>query len=399
MTTLARYNQFSGRHSETGSVANLLAYQGAPLSEALLLGIGGGIAFGYFTFEYEGYRPHLILLPRNTFDPLDTLLDRLVISREVLQTTNADKALRNLLDVLENGQPAMVWVDKFLLPYMQLPYDERNWRVEPVVVFGVDGDTVYLADRANVPLTAPLDAFMQAWGRVKQERFRIMTLDAPDMARLPGAVQKGIWQCISLFTDKPPKGRKENFGFAAYDYWADMLTNTHNKASWARYFPAGERLYAALAGDVVQPGGYDWICDWSAAPGMERTLYADFLGEAARILERPALTAASALFRQAADAWLQLANRMLPDDVPLLAETRELKQRKHHLFTSQGMDALPVIAEITARLEALRQQAAEAFPMSETEAQAFYAGLAAQVRTIAAIERAAVEAMQAAMAG
>src|SRR5690606_6978859 len=159
----------------------------------------------------------------------------------------------------------------------------------------------------------------QARARVKQERFRLMTLGAPDMERLPGAVQKGIWQCISLFTDKPPKGKKENLGFAAYDYWADLLTNKRNNASWPRTFPPGERLYAALAGDVVQPGGYDWICGWSAAPGMERTLYADFLNEAAQLLERPALTGAGALFRQAADAWLVLAKQMLPDDVPLLA--------------------------------------------------------------------------------
>jgi hypothetical protein len=399
MTVLSSYNQFAGRHYETGSVANVLAYQGAQLSEALLLGISGGIAFGYFTFEYEGYRPHLILLPRNTFDPLDTLLDRLAIPREVLQTTSADKAQRNLLDVLENGQPALVWLDKFLLPYMQHPYDERNWRVEPTVVFGVDGDTVSLADRANVPLTVPLDAFMRAWGRVKQERYRLMTLEAPDMTRLPGAVQKGIWQCISLFTDKPPKGKKENFGFAAYDHWGDLLTNTRNKASWTRYFPPGERLYAALAGDVVQPGGYDWITGWSAAPGMERTLYADFLDEAAQLLERPALTEAGGIFRQAADAWLALANLMLPDAVPLLAETRQLKERKRALFTARGMDALGDIADINSQLEALRQQATASFPMSEAKAQTFYAGLAAQVRTIAAVEREAVDAMQAAMAG
>ncbi|HET6595505.1 MAG TPA: hypothetical protein VFG81_07770 [Anaerolineales bacterium] len=55
----------NGRHSETGSIHNALALQGVraphtgkPYSEALLLGVSGGIAFGYFTFEYKGYLPH-----------------------------------------------------------------------------------------------------------------------------------------------------------------------------------------------------------------------------------------------------------------------------------------------------------------------------------------------------
>ena len=52
--------QFTGRHWETGSIHNALAVQGIkaphtgqPYSEALLLGVSGGIAFGYFTFEYK----------------------------------------------------------------------------------------------------------------------------------------------------------------------------------------------------------------------------------------------------------------------------------------------------------------------------------------------------------
>src|SRR5690606_7243956 len=196
-------------------------HTGQPLSEALLLGVSGGIAFGYFTFEYEGYRPHVSLLPRNTFDPLETLFDRLAIPREVLQAGKPEKGLQNLITALENGQPALVWVDRTLLPYTRMNYDERNWRNEPVLVFGIDGERAYIADRSNRPITVALDDLAKARSRIKQERFRVVTLGAPDMARLAGAVQKGIWQCVSLFTDKPPKGKKENFGFAAYDHWAD----------------------------------------------------------------------------------------------------------------------------------------------------------------------------------
>src|SRR5690606_13460998 len=143
-----------------------------------------------------------------------------------------------------------VWVDKYLLPHRRLPYDARNWRVEPVVVFGVDGDRVHLADGSRRPFTVPLDDFTQARARVKQERFRVVVLGEPDMGRLPAAVRQGIRQCISLFTEPPPKGSARNFGFAAFDHWANMLAKARNKQSWARFFPPGERLFAALAGDL-----------------------------------------------------------------------------------------------------------------------------------------------------
>lgn len=406
MTVLSDFNHFAGRHYETGAVANILAYQGVttphtgnPPSEALLLGMSGGIAFGYFTFEYAGYRPHVALLPRNTFDPLETLFDRLAIPRDVLQSTKPDKGLQNLIDVLEGGQPALVWLDKMQLPYTRMAHDERNWRNEPVLVFGVDAEKAYLADRAQRPVTVPLDDFARARARIKQERFRVVTLGAPDMTRLSAAVQKGIWQCISLYTDKPPKGKKENFGFAALDHWADLLTSTRNKQGWPRFFPPGERLYAALAGDLVQPGAFDWICHWGAGPGMERGVYADFLDEAAALLERPVLREAGDVFRQAGAAWCVLANALLPDDVPLLAETRALKVRKDALWTEQANNALDEIDAINARLEVLRLAAADYFPLSESEAVSFYGDIAGHVRRIAALERQAVSIMQAALSG
>jgi hypothetical protein len=84
MAVLYDYHHFLGRHWETGSVCNHFAYQGVkaphtgkPYSEAMLLGISGGIVMGYFSFSYEGYDPQARILTRNTFNPLDTLLERL----------------------------------------------------------------------------------------------------------------------------------------------------------------------------------------------------------------------------------------------------------------------------------------------------------------------------------
>jgi hypothetical protein len=74
MPSLKNYHHFDGRHYETGTLHNLLAYQnhpaphtGKPISEAMLLGISGGIAVGYFTFAYTGNLPHIGTLRTSPF--------------------------------------------------------------------------------------------------------------------------------------------------------------------------------------------------------------------------------------------------------------------------------------------------------------------------------------------
>lgn len=402
MPVLKNYHHFDGRHRETGPIRNVLAYQGKaaphsgqPISEPLLMGISGGITVGYFLFEYKGYLPHIALLTRNTFDPLDTLLERLALPREVLQTSKPETAMKNLLDVLESGHPALVWVDLFSLPY-NLLNPTQMWAMVPVVVYGVEGDTVYIADRANQPLTITVEELMKARGRVKDDKFRVMDLDTPDMDKLPAAVLKGIWQCISLFTDAPPKGKRDNFGLAALQHWADMLVNTRNKHSWERYFPVGSRLYNALAGDLGQPGLFDWIMIWGGSDEAERALYADFLDEAALILNKPDLKAASELFRQSAQVWNALALDVLPDNMPLLKETRELKLQKQVLFRA-GQSTIEERKAMNNRLKQLKEAAATDFVMSDADYKAFREKLREHVLHIYEIEKSAVDAMQAAV--
>ncbi len=392
MPILENYNEFAGRHYETGSLRDALAWEGvrAPhtgeaLSEALLLGISGGIAFGYFTFHYQGYPPHLVLLTRNTFDPLQTIYERLAIPRDVRQTASADRGAANLRSALEVGHAAIVEADAFSLPWTLLPPDERNWGMAPLLVYGLDEERAWIAGPSSQPLVIPAATLAAARGRVKKEKFRVTTPGAPDFSRLPDAVEAGLRQCLSLFTEGPPRGSRKNFGLAALEHWAQLLTNTRNKQSWARYFAPGRDLMMALAGNHTQPGAFSWIELWGF-DGMERAVYADFLDEAAVILERPALQDAAAGFRHSHALWRQLAQMLLPDDVPALAETRQLLQRRYALLDEQGMDALPEMRRCHERQSALFAQLSEDFPMSEAELVAFREGLAGQVLAIRATE-------------
>ena len=393
--------QFTGRHWETGSIHNALALQdvkaphtGQPYSEALLLGISGGITFGYFTFEYKGYLPHVAMLTRNTFSPFSTMLERLGIAQDVQQTSKPDIAEKNLQDTLESGLYPFMWADHFSLPYNNLPSDAAMWGMLPLLALESDGKSVTVADRSSQPLHISMEDLTKARGRVKEDRYGLMTLDAPQPTRLAGAVQKGISQAIALFTEKPPRGARHNFGFAAYAKLAELLVNTRNKHSWERHFAPGVRMYHALAGSPVQPGAYDWVNTWVTADGADRGLYADFLIEAAQILKKPALKGSAEKFRESHKLWLKFADTLLPDEVPILGESKKLIQKKHHLFIHKGEAALPEIKQINARLNELLQQSKTDFPLSNAQAAQFRANLRDILLKISAVEQTAVDLLQ-----
>jgi hypothetical protein len=396
--------QFTGRHWETGSIHNALAAQGVkaphtgkPYSEALLLGISGGIALGYFTFEYKGYLPHVALLTRNTFSPFNTMLERLGIAQDVQQTTRAEIAESNLQDTLATGLSPLVWADQFSLPYTDLKPGDGMWNMMPVLAIETDGKTVTVADRSTQPFHISMTDFTKARARVKEDKFRMMTLDAPQTSKLAGAVHKGICQAISLFTEAPPRGGRDNFGFAAYKKLADLLVNTRNKQSWERYFEPGVRMFHALAGAPHQPGMYYWVNHWGSADGAERGLYADFLDEAAIILKKPALKQTGGRFRESHKLWLKFADALLPDDIPMLGETKKLIQKRHSLFVEKGEAALPEIRKINGRHREIVKASGKDFPLSKEQAAEFRANLRDLLVEISDVEQQAVDLLQAAI--
>lgn len=401
MPTLSDYHHFDGRHWETGTLHNYFAYRGfkaphtgQPYSEALLLGISGGLLMGYFSFAYKGQDPHVALLTRNTFNPLDVMLTRLGVVQHLRHTTDAKKAVRNLVEALEEGSPAIVWADAFSLPYTGLGPRHDYWAVFPILIFGYDeeADCVSIADRAAVPLTVTTSELAAARGRVKKEKFRLLTLEPPDASKLPVAVQQGIWDCLKRYTEAPVKNAAKNFGLAAFQRWAAVLTNPKDKQSWAKVFPPGAAMYAGL-----QSAYYRFDLGALTAE-TDRDLYASFLEEAAQILNRPALKQAAAPFRAAARGWGELGLVLLPDRIKLFKHTRELLQRRRRLFVEKGQTTLKDRQKISAELDAIREAMKTDFPLSDGEAAAFREQLAAQVLNVGELERAAHATLQAAMA-
>lgn len=398
MPTLSKYRHFGGRHWETGSVHNILAYRGVkaphtgqPLSEALLMGISGGLLMGYFNFAYAGYDPHIAILTRNTFEPLETLLVRLGTVQHLLQTTNAAKGEQNLIEALDSGEPVITWPDIFLLPYNGLAFDQGMWGANPIVIYGYEVDRVLIADRAQVALTVTPDELAKARSRVKKDRFKLLTIDPPNLDKLPVAVQQGVWDCLKRYVEAPVASAKNSFGFAAFQRWAEALTKPTLKYSWEREFPAGGKLYAGLTSTFERVG----LCPGNGQ--AERDVYADFLDEASAILNKPDLKSAAKLFRVSGKAWQALTLALLPDDVAPFKAARELMLKRRTLFREQGGESLAERQQITQQLNVIRKQMDTHFPLSPDEVGALRAGLRDHVLKIHDLEREAHATLQAAM--
>lgn len=400
MPILQNYQQFQGAHWETGTVRNALEYMGVkalhtgrPYSEAMLLGISGGAVMGYFTFAYQGYDPQCRILTRNTFDPWDRLLSRMGIVQHVLRTTNSKKAVENLVNVLDEGRPAIVWADMFSLPYNVLPYDQGMWAMMPILVYGYDSteSSVWISDRSRVPLRISTSDLANARSRVKKDKYQIVVLDPPDPQKISMAVKQGLRDCIQLYVEVPPKGSRNNFGLQAYRWWIELLTRPKARMSWEKEFPPGVKMYAGLT------SAYADINTFGKEGHAERDIYAQFLDEAATILEIPDLHDAAGLFRKSAEAWDDLSLALLPEDIEQFGKTRRLFQRRHAVFMESGMAGLEEMESIDDELKAIRKDLAINFPLDAKSAEKFREQLAEKVSAIHDLEEKAVMVMVDAM--
>src|SRR5690606_15578618 len=127
------YRFLGGVHTETSALRNMLAFDGVtaphtgePFSEAMLLGIGGGIGGGYWVFEFEGIPPAMALGARHEWQHspglfIPRICDRIGVTATVRETAGRKGAETQLRDALAAGKPAAVAVDMASVPHTMLP--------------------------------------------------------------------------------------------------------------------------------------------------------------------------------------------------------------------------------------------------------------------------------------
>ena len=385
--------------SEAGALWSALAQAGMtaagtgkPPSEALLFGIGGGIGLGYFVYESGDYTSLFIatrITTKETPDAgfLHTICERVGVKTTILTATSAVAAEKKLRASLAEGQPVLAWVDARKLPY---PHPAAAYHALMISGYAESPGVYQIADRFNGQITLSpqeLTAARQGEGAPKFRGLAVKRGGEIKEDQLRIAMHQGILDCVDQMREGfgPPNFRS-NFGLQALEKWANLLTDSKDKRGWPRFFPAGLRLFNALL------SAYEQIEQRGEGRAL-RPLYADFLEQAARSLQRPKLVEAAEKFRASAERWRELGAALLPDEVSALKEVRDLTDRRQGLYYSEGRAAQEQMQSISARLEELRNQIGQAFPLGESGTEDLLEEVRRRVMVVYQTEQEAVSAL------
>jgi hypothetical protein len=382
------YELRGGLHPETATIAGVLAnrglvapHTGQPLTEAMVLGVGGGLGAGYILWEFQEHaRRHVVLGFRNDWQYparwAGKTCRRLRVPVAAHETGAARKAEAQLRAAVDQGVPAIAWVDQQLVGYRHLPGPLAGHGGYPLTVYGIDerAGVALVDDRNHARLTVPLDALAAARARIGSYRHRLLVLDAPaaelDLDALRTAVGEGLAEQVEHLSRA-----SDSFSLPAFRKWARLLTDRRNAKAWPRVFADRAGLFDACVSvyenvEPVGPGG-----------GNLRGLYAEFLDEAAELLGDGRLRQAAAAYRDLAGRWHGLAGLALPADREPFAEVRRLTDRLHRLV-ERGDAGRKEAAEAAGRLWTPRDRWRSAFPAGDAEVDALLAALADQVAAV-----------------
>ena len=292
--TPSGYRMRGGLHPETATLANVLANQGVlsgvtgePLTEAAILGIGGGLGAGYILWEFKSHGGPLLTLgfrnqPQYPSIPGWTgkTLDRLGIEPDLHETGGAKGAREALDERLDAGVPVIASIDLQSVGTWGLPDALSGYFGLVVVVFGRDADGAYLVDdRGRNPFRVSPAVMAAARGRIGSFKHRIVglrTTPGPIPAeRLRAAMRAGLEDQVDHL-----RSRSDSFSLPAWRKWGRLMTDERNAKAWPRVFADGHGLFGSLLalhesvdGQVGPSGGH------------LRELYAASLDEAAVALD------------------------------------------------------------------------------------------------------------------
>jgi hypothetical protein len=375
MMILDNYTQFGGVDPQTAAMTNVLASQGLiaphtgwPFSEAMVMGIAGGIGCGYILWEFKRHDAAILVMGflnkwNYPMEFMQNLSDRLGVKASFSESGGAKQAEQSLEEAIGSGRAAVAWVDQEGLPYFHLHPMYNGCFGHFVTVYGMDDNEVYVDDRARKPLSVERTAFATARARIGSYKNRLLLLDSANAQfDLPAAIEAGISDCVEYIG-----GDSQTFAIPVYKKWARLMTDTKNKKGWPVVFKEQKGLYGTLR------SLHEGIKLFGTEGGGLRRLYAAFLSEAAPVVGNSALETAATYYNALGDRWEQFADAVLPDHIPPLAETRRLLAQKYAIFLKQGNDGFDEVARLSQQLSDMEEELNSHFPMSDADMHALFA--------------------------
>ena len=381
-----------GSDPDAAALANVLANAGVvgpdgPLTEELVLLVAGGLGAGYILWEFQHDDSRIVTLGfthlAQYFDRrLSTAGRRLGLQADWSRTSGGVGAAAELRRELAAGQPVIVWPDRYLVGYWQLPAWLDGHGGHPVVAYAERDGRIHLDDRTLAPLTVAGEDVDRARARVGSYRNAMLAVRTRDTTipadRLRTAVLSGLTDMVEGLG-----GRSDSFAVPAWRKWARMLVASRPAKAWPRVFADGSGLLGALLSvwEGVEPAGM--------TGGNLRREFAAGLTEAAALLDEPRLGDEAARWVEIGELWHRLAEAAVPTRIPAGARARELTAAVTGAV-AEGDAGRTDRAAAAQELWALRDRYAAEPPFDPEETTAILAGMSGILEEIYAAEKAAV---------
>lgn len=387
--TVTAKKHVAGRQPESATLRNVLIQRDACTSdlctEEILFGLGGGIGCAYFLFDMHGGHPVYIgsrIHAKEGDTPYFTLqmTEGWGATADVRHSSSPSAATKSLVKILNDGFTPIVWVEVTKLPYMFLSGHANAYH--QVVVYGMEGDDVLVGDLGDSVIRMSMEELTEARNSNYAPKFRTVVISE---ATAKPQLRETLSDRIRVTCSQMLEGLGiANFGLAALNKWAQMLTNTKNKKGWPNCFPGGPPLHGAMSSVFAQIElrGY--------GGSAFRGLYADFLDQAAGVLKKSALKKVAEQFRESEASWRAISDAALPDSIPLLKETREALTRRSVLIRKPRTTAIDKELEsLRDRLKQLRERSAKELSLSKADTLDLFGAISERVLETEKIERAA----------
>lgn len=365
---------------------------GRPLSEALILGIAGGLGAGYILWEFKARGGAILTLGfTNQWQYpgipgwYGNALGRLGIPADLHETGGAVGAQASLDAALDAGRTVVAFVDLQAMGTWGLPDSSSGYSGYPVAIVGRTADGGYrVDDRGREPLEVDHATMAAARARIGSWKHRLIVPTPAPGPISPDRLRQGVHDGLAHQVDHL-RSSSDSFSLPAWRKWSRLMTDTRNAKAWPRVFAGGDGLFGALL-SIVE--GVDGTV--GATGGHLRERYAEFLDEVTAAGFAP-MDAAAVRWRDAADRWEDLADAAVPHDLDGLVDAVAAAEELHDAVMA-GEPGRRRARAAADRLWAIRDEHAGGAAISESRMLELFADLGDRLRGIYDAEVAALDA-------
>ena len=278
-------------HCESGVMASLLRHHGLPLSEAMVFGLSGALAFAYLPFVKIGGLPLVAyrMLPKTIIKGVGK---RLGLRMAMQRFSTPEQGMEALDTLLAAGKVAGLQTSVFWLPYF--PEEMRfHFNAHNLIVYGKEGDEYLISDPVfENPVRCASSSLQKARfvkGLMAPKGLLYYPESMPARVDLERVIPISIKKTARMMLKTPIP----LIGLKGIRFLAKHIRGlTKKDPRYAKLFLG----HIVRMQEEIGTGGAGF-----------RYIYASFLEESAGILASPLLQEASQLMTATGDEWRQFA--------------------------------------------------------------------------------------------